>query len=378
MHGVGLFTCCISFVVCYSSGMSENMNPANFRRPVIVATSVLLGGIAVSLWFNLKAISLEPNADMGAYVSGVLWPLFLLVSIELLIHTPWRNGKADTAIKAGVLLLVGAVAAWISYWHGVHVLDFWGYDEIGKRVGPIVPDAAMALATLALQRVGQARRLVRDEVATVATPALANDAVAIVETMATGQLVATEGVATDDLDRDWASLEDEVASWVAEERQAVPAEELEPVTAPTKTATLTTVPAAAAEAIRAGLEASMDPKELDAKIGAEFDRSDRAARRWRAAVANGTARLSYDIRGYFPQVIPLETRPLGHPGGALRFRQNLEFFYKFEASPMRRGVGWFGASCAGSSSPSPRASRAGWETSARAGSRHARPWCAIV
>lgn len=290
--------------------MSENETPKTHRRPVVMASTVLVGGIIVSLWFNLKAISLEPNAGPGAYVSGILWPVFLLVSIELLIHTPWRKGWADTATKGGVLILVAGVAAWISYWHGVHVLDFWGYDEIGKRVGPVVPDAAMALATLALQRVGQARRLATTEDVAMATqaPVATGQPATVMDVLdARGQAAinrmmaeakATDPLAMPTLDEDWGGLEDEVAAWVAEAQTAPTApaapsaaqDETEAGTedAPVK---LTKVPAAAAMMIRDLLAAKTAPADLDGKVAAEHGTSPRTARRWRGAVVNGSAVL---------------------------------------------------------------------------------------
>lgn len=268
--------------------MSENETPKTYRRPVFMASTVLVGGIAVSLWFNLKAISLDPAAGGGAYASGILWPLFLLVSIELLIHTPWRKAKADTAIKAAVLVFVAGVAAWISYWHGVHVLDSWSYDEIGKRLGPIVPDAAMALATLALQRVVQAKRVAKD----AATGHVAAPSAGQVAAEAKPEPVATAGPMAE-IGQDWAGLEAELDEMVAAARTApepTPAPEPEPK--PTAAVKLTTVPASAAEMIRAGLEAGIPVAELDAKVAAEHGKEARSARRWRGAVVNGSARLS--------------------------------------------------------------------------------------
>lgn len=286
--------------------MSENKTPKSYRRPVIVASTVLVGGIIVSLWFNLKAISLEPNAETGAYVSGLLWPLGLLLAIELLIHTPWRKGWADSMTIIGVLVLVAGVAAWISYGHGVHVLDHWGYDTIGQHVGPLVPDAAMAMATLALQRVGQARRLATAEAGPLATNAPVAKAKATVmdaleaRDQATINRMMAEATAADplagpSLDEDWGNLEDEVAAWVAEAKEAPAAAETESATeAPAEAGPvkLTKVPAAAAEMITELLQTMPAGADLDGKVAAEHGTSPRTARRWRGAVANGTAVLS--------------------------------------------------------------------------------------
>jgi hypothetical protein len=293
--------------------MSENMK--SYRRPILVASTVLLLGGGASLALNIKAISLTPGAEWGAYASGIGWPLALLLAIELLIHTPWAKSRMDTWIKVGVLVLVAGVAAWISYWHGAHVLSHWGYDEVGRYAGPLVPDAAMALATLALQRVAEAKRVAKAAVATVAKPTLANHVVATIETLASGQHVAAEDVMATpvgqeaDLATDWADLEGdldrELAEMTAAGQAAPPATEPEP--APAAEATedaqdeapavrLTTVPALAAKRIQEALDANASTAELTALDAALADEglagSPRTARRWRAAVANRTARVS--------------------------------------------------------------------------------------
>lgn len=130
------------------------------RRPMAVATAVLVTGVAASLAGNLQAINLD-NAEpgIGAYVSAVLWPLFLFGVVELLIHTPWLATWRDNLTKLAVVSTVGAVAAWVSYWHQAHVLSEYGYDVASRYTGPVAIDAAMVLAALALDRVVQARRV---------------------------------------------------------------------------------------------------------------------------------------------------------------------------------------------------------------------------
>lgn len=304
--------CTPPLVVCYSMGMSENKTTKTHRRPVAVASTVLVGGIIVSLWFNLKAISLEPNAEAGAYVSGILWPLGLLLAIELLIHTPWRKGATDTLIKVAVLVLVAGVAAWISYWHGAHVLAHWSYDTVGQHVGPLVPDAAMALATLALQRVGQARRLATEDVA-MATPVATPLTVANVleakdqATLANWMAEVTDGqpaTAEPTLEDDWASLErdfDEELAAMTEAAKSAP----EPTAPPAQDETtpepvapavqLTTVPAEAAKRITEAL--AENPKAAATALAADLvaaglASSDRTGRRYVAAIKNNTARVS--------------------------------------------------------------------------------------
>lgn len=271
--------------------MSENKN---YRRPTAVATLVLVAGAAASVAINLKAISLGHSPEIGAYVSGVAWPLALFGAIELLIHTPWDKSKGDLWIKGAVLMIVAGVAAWVSYWHGAHVLSHWGYDEVSRYAGPFVPDAAMGLATLALQRVATAKRLAKDVVATVATAMELATATPIV---ATAPLtVATPESATsfyEDLASDWDGLEDEVAAYVETAR----AEEIVPDNADdyghnSGTVKLTKVTVEAAEMIDNLLGQGVAGKDIDKAIEAAGLGAARTARRWRGALIAGTAKVS--------------------------------------------------------------------------------------
>jgi hypothetical protein len=136
------------------------MKAKTHRRPLVVATTVLLAGAAASLAGNVQAIYLDNEAPgVGAVISAVIWPLFLLGAIELLIHTPWLANWRDNLTKLAVTVFVGAVAAYLSYFHLAHVLSAYGYDTVSRYAGPLAIDAAMAMATLALNRVGQARRV---------------------------------------------------------------------------------------------------------------------------------------------------------------------------------------------------------------------------
>jgi hypothetical protein len=135
------------------------MSTKTHRRPATVATLTLLGGIAASLSGNLQAINLGSHQPgIGAYVSAIVWPLTLFAVVEVLLHTPWLNNWRDGLTKAVAVGFVGLMAAYISYFHLAHTLSAYGYDVVSRYAGPLAIDAAMVMATLALNRVGQARR----------------------------------------------------------------------------------------------------------------------------------------------------------------------------------------------------------------------------
>jgi hypothetical protein len=275
--------------------MSENItSPKSFRRPTAVAATVIGMGLVASIAGNVQSIILQPGApSVGAMISAFWWPALLFAMIELAIHTPWGTGgwRVIQWMGAGV---IGGLAFYISYFHLAHVLSYFGYDVISRYAGPITVDVAMMVATLAMHRVGVAKRA---EVASVATSG--------------GQTeVASDTMAS--LASDWDGLEEELASYVATEQakpvSAPPAPEPEAAPEPESVpepaqpaqdratvSTLTKVPAEAAKRITEALEE--DPKATAAAIArdlvaAGLAESDRSGRRYVAAVKNGTARVS--------------------------------------------------------------------------------------
>jgi hypothetical protein len=162
----------------------------NFRRPVAVATLALVLGVSASLAMNYTAVQLTGTDKTGAYISALIWPVFLFVAIELLIHTPWLANWRDHLTKLGVIVLVGGLSAYVSYFHGAHVLSSYGYDVVSRYMGPLAIDAMMAMATMSLNRIGHARRMAKAELATapVSTP----EPVRTVDT-ATEDALATAG-----------------------------------------------------------------------------------------------------------------------------------------------------------------------------------------
>lgn len=303
------------------------------RRPAAVATLVLATGILASLAGNLQAINLDNAAPgIGAHISAVFWPAILFGTVELLIHTPWLTNWRDRLTKAGVVLLVAAVAAWVSYWHLANVLSHYGYDVASRYAGPLAIDAAMVLATLALNRVGHARRLAlatgQEDLAKWINPGqvarkLAN------EELATGQpsghglgqaLANTEDVDTDgdwpaandlamqdrinealtkaaeagqdvgqSLARAYATVSDEASDYLA---RLAKHPELDTATTPPaplpqreRTRAAKYDKAAARVLIQGALDAGTEPAEIDAAVSEAFGVSPRTARRLRAEVA---------------------------------------------------------------------------------------------
>jgi hypothetical protein len=242
-----------------------------YRRALVVATIVLVGGIVASLAGNLQAINLgDAQPGIGAYVSAVLWPLFLFGAIEVMLHTPWVSSWRDGLTKWAGLLGVAFVSFWISYWHMAHVLHSYGYDSVSSHAGPLAVDITMAMATLALNRVGQARRAPEPEARPVQVT-LAAEAQNYVDTMAD---------AGHYLDRLAGEL-------TAETTTAFPLD-IVPVSPAPAGVKPESVPADAADLILAwaGANPWERPRKgvVDALVALELGVAPRTARRWRDAL----------------------------------------------------------------------------------------------
>lgn len=302
------------------------------RRPAAVATLVLLAGVAASLAGNLQAINLDNAAPgIGAYISATVWPLWLFGTVELLLHTPWLSNWRDRLTKGAAVLLVASVAAWVSYWHLANVLSHYGYDVASRYAGPLAIDAAMVLATLALNRVGHARRLANGQdtrwvnpgqVATklangqdggqpglgqalantedVATKSgqwpLANDFVArMKEDVAMSTGLPPHMIGQDDgqdLAKAYATVGDEVSDYLASlanhpelDTTSTPPAPLPQRQATERARVAKYDKAAARIAIQGALEAGTEGAQIDAAVSEAFGVSTRTARRLRAEVS---------------------------------------------------------------------------------------------
>lgn len=271
-----------------------------YRRPLAVSTTVLTAGIAASLAGNLQAINLgDRHPGIGSYVSAVIWPMFLFGAIEVMLHTPWVKSWRDGLTKWAGLTLVAFVSFWISYWHMAHVLAAYGYDTVSSHLGPLAIDMTMAMATLALNRVGQARR-----VSTPATVAIVDTAIDTPAYVATAEdvakseaafyaTVAREDTATDpemDTYAEDVATPDEIPSWMdgladRVDTATTPAAPLDIV--PVSTPPAPAAPSAALGAFEAWRVAPIGERppigQMIEWVAGDTGRSARTVRRWFSA-----------------------------------------------------------------------------------------------
>lgn len=104
-------------------------------------------GLTSSLCGNVLDVA-HRDGPVAAMVGAAVWPVLLLVTIEVLIRAPW-SGRAQGAAR---LLIVGVAvgSGVISYGHLRDLLIAWGEAPEAAAIGPLVVDAAMLVCALAL------------------------------------------------------------------------------------------------------------------------------------------------------------------------------------------------------------------------------------
>lgn len=148
------------------------------------ALSGFLLGAIVSIGFNLQAAWLpadQPDTasdwapSVPSQIGAVVWPVALMVSVEVLSRIAWPNGWGWKAMRVLGILAVAGGSGVISYGHIYAVLKAWGYGTLGAAVGPLVIDGLMLISGFALVSLGRAARVVLDasqEAAAEAPPAV--------------------------------------------------------------------------------------------------------------------------------------------------------------------------------------------------------------
>jgi len=136
--------------------MAESETPVLPGARLVAWLSFVFGTV-VSVAFNVLAAFLPPpgaatdwRPSMWAVVFSTVWPLGLLLSVELLARTARRRTWFAYVIRYGGMTVVAAFSAVISYQHIRAVLLGWHYPELSATVGPFVIDGLMVLAGYAM------------------------------------------------------------------------------------------------------------------------------------------------------------------------------------------------------------------------------------
>lgn len=128
-----------------------------------VGSLVSIAGNWLAAWLPAAVMPPGWSPSVPSQFGATVWPIALLVSVEVMSRTPWPRGKGWVVVGWGVVRVggVGVVALGsgvISYGHIHAVLLSWGYDPIGAGVGPLVIDGLMVVSGFALLAMSTATR----------------------------------------------------------------------------------------------------------------------------------------------------------------------------------------------------------------------------
>ncbi len=109
---------------------------------------ILIAALVASLAANVVAA--EPTV-VGAVVAA--WPpLALIATVELLTKVP-SSGGWRTRMRYAAGGLIAAIAAWVSYWHMVHVALDAGEGTIAAHLIPLVVDGLVVVTSATLAEI---------------------------------------------------------------------------------------------------------------------------------------------------------------------------------------------------------------------------------
>lgn len=80
--------------------------------------------------------------------TGFWTPVALFLALEMVERVPVK-GRTGTLRKVGVGV-IALIAAWVSYWHLVHIFTMGGADTVSAHAMPLTIDVLMALSRTAM------------------------------------------------------------------------------------------------------------------------------------------------------------------------------------------------------------------------------------
>src|SRR5262245_43390631 len=95
----------------------------------------------------------------GAVSASVVWPLLVVVGLEILIKPNWAKATilGRAAVYLGLTPIV-TVAGFVSYRHMHGLLVFYGEERVVTYLGPFAVDGLMVMSTAALVLIRQLQR----------------------------------------------------------------------------------------------------------------------------------------------------------------------------------------------------------------------------
>jgi hypothetical protein len=140
-------------------------------------------GLGTSITCNVAHTFLRPDGASASWqphplavaLAGV-WPVLVLLAIEVIARVPWPEGWAWWAVRYGGLTAVAGIAALLSYQHMYGLIRYFGEPRVSAALAPLAIDGLMAICAAALLAIGRLGRSERPAEATESVPV--GDAVA--------------------------------------------------------------------------------------------------------------------------------------------------------------------------------------------------------
>lgn len=111
-------------------------------------------GLGVSIAANVLH-ALEPGVPRAAVVGSAIWPVLLLIAVEILSRVSWGSHRGQRWAGLAGAAAVAIVAAIASYQHMRGLLLSWGEGAFLASIGPLAVDGLMVLAGMALMVTGR-------------------------------------------------------------------------------------------------------------------------------------------------------------------------------------------------------------------------------
>jgi ribosomal protein S25 len=118
-------------------------------KPQHVAYAMTGTGLAFSLAANVTH-GIVSDGGIGAVISGLVWPLSLVLTIEGAARLPWPRGGWWMALRLLTATPVAATAAIVSYLHMSGLLTHWDEHWLTCLLGPIAVDGLTTLGAAGL------------------------------------------------------------------------------------------------------------------------------------------------------------------------------------------------------------------------------------
>ena len=108
----------------------------------------------LAAWLPAPDMPPDWHPGLAAQLGAAVWPIALVVSVEVLTRTAWGDGRHWLAVRFGGVTVVALGSGVISYNHIHDVLLSWGYDPLSAGIGPLVVDGLMVISGFALLTMG--------------------------------------------------------------------------------------------------------------------------------------------------------------------------------------------------------------------------------